>query len=100
VDNLNPSIKYDFIMDAVGKLKTSKLKNACKKALAPNGKYASIDDEKLILDSKQLDKITLFIDNGRIKPVIDKSYSFENIREAHRYVEKGHKKGGVVIKVI
>jgi NADPH:quinone reductase-like Zn-dependent oxidoreductase len=76
------------------------LKEACKKALAPKGKYVSIDDDKLLLDSKRLDKIKMIIEAGRIKLIIDKCFPFEEIVEAHRYVEKGHKKGGVVIKVL
>jgi NADPH:quinone reductase-like Zn-dependent oxidoreductase len=99
-DSLAPGVTYDFILDAVGKRKTSKLKDACKKALAPGGKYVSIDDSKLLLDSSRLDFIRELIEAGRIKPIIDKCYSFDDIVEAHRYVERGHKKGGVVIKVI
>ncbi|WP_373551170.1 NAD(P)-dependent alcohol dehydrogenase [Haliscomenobacter sp.] len=99
VDTLDPNVQYDFILDAVGKMKTSKLKKACKKALAPKGKYVSIDDEKLMLDSKRLDSIKEVIEAGHIKPIIDKCYSFEDIVEAHRYVEKGHKKGGVAILI-
>jgi len=99
VNILDPGVEYDFILDAVGKLKTSKLKEACKKALSPKGKYFSIDDGKLLLDSKRLDLIKECIEAGSIKPFIDKCYLFEDIVEAHRYVEKGHKKGGVVIKI-
>jgi NADPH:quinone reductase-like Zn-dependent oxidoreductase len=97
---LNPEEKYNFILDAVGKIKTSKLKDACKKSLAPGGKYVSIDDGSLKLDSKRLALIKELVEAGHIKPVIDRCYPFEEIVEAHRYVGMGHKKGGVAIKVI
>jgi NADPH:quinone reductase-like Zn-dependent oxidoreductase len=99
VDSLNPGEKFDFILDAVGKNKSSKLKEACKKALAQGGKYASIDDGKLMLDSKRLALIKTLIEAGHIKPVIDRTYPLEQIVEAHSYVGKGHKKGGVVITI-
>jgi NADPH:quinone reductase-like Zn-dependent oxidoreductase len=98
-NTLNSGAQYDFILDAVGKMKTSKLKDACKIALAPGGKYVSIDDGKLMLDSKRLAMIKELVEAGHIKPVIDRIYPLEQIVEAHRYVGKGHKKGGVVIKV-
>ena len=37
---------------------------------------------------------------GKIKPVIDKSYSFEQIANAHQYINTGHKKGNVVLEVV
>lgn len=37
--------------------------------------------------------------SGYIKPVIDKTYTLDNIVEAHKYVDNGHKRGNVVIKV-
>ncbi|MCJ7447163.1 MAG: NAD(P)-dependent alcohol dehydrogenase [Bacteroidales bacterium] len=98
-DSINLIEQYDFILDAVGKIKTSKLKEACKKALTLNGKYVSIDDGKLILDSKRLDLIKELVETGHIKPVIDRTYSLEQIVEAHEYVGKGHKKGGVAITI-
>jgi len=98
-DSLNPGEKFDFILDAVGKNKTSKLKKACKRSLVPGGKYVSIDDGALMLDSKRLALIKNLVEAGHIKPVIDTTYPLEQIVEAHRYVGKGHKKGGVAITV-
>jgi NADPH:quinone reductase-like Zn-dependent oxidoreductase len=99
-DTLGPDVQYDFILDAVGKMKTSKLKVACKKALAPGGKYVSIDDGRLMLDSKRLDLIRELVEAGHIKPIIDRYFRFEEIADAHSYVGQGHKIGGVVIKVV
>jgi len=91
--------EYDLVIDTVGKRKTSELKKACAQALRANGKYVSIDDDALLLSSDRLNRITELIELGVIKPVNDRVYPFEQMIEAHRYVEMGHKTGNVAITV-
>ena len=83
--------KYDLIFDAVSKSS----KSACQNILAPNGAYIETSgpdpgvEELLFL--KEL------VEAGKLKTVIDRSYSFKEIVEAHRYVDKGHKIGNVIV---
>jgi NADPH:quinone reductase-like Zn-dependent oxidoreductase len=46
---------------------------------------------------EELREIVALAKTGEFKPVIDKRYPFDQIVEAHRYVDGGHKKGSVVI---
>jgi len=89
--------QYDFIFDAVGNLSKSK----CKGVLAPGGIFSSIMKGGGSKKQRAQDLVTLkeLIEAGKIKPVIDRKFRLEEIVEAHRYVEKGHKKGNVVITV-
>ena len=98
-DSLNKGEFYDFILDAAGKKKKSKLKMQCRNAIAPNGKYISVDDGIPKLSSESLVVLKDLIDRGYLKAVIDRCYPMEQIVEAHRYVDRGHKKGNVVITV-
>ena len=87
---------YDVVFDAVGKLDPSHGKKALKKAGAYlNVLTASGSGEK----SEDLLFIKELAETGKIRPVVDRRYPLEQIVEAHRYVDKGHKRGNVVIAV-
>jgi NADPH:quinone reductase-like Zn-dependent oxidoreductase len=91
---------YDLILVSVGKRKTSKLKEACQLSLSKKGKYVSIDDSSLVCSSERLSRIKELVEAKIITPINDRSYPFEQIIDAHKYVELGHKKGNVAISVV
>lgn len=114
--------QYDIIFDAVGKIKYSKVKNS----LTKEGRFleagiglnilghvlitALFGKKKALIATtglrppaertKDLRLLKSLLEEDRIKPVIDKTYTFSNIAEAHRYVDLGHKKGNVVIRMV
>jgi NADPH:quinone reductase-like Zn-dependent oxidoreductase len=92
---------YDVIFDAVpsGLLNRKGLKSKCKKALTSNGKYISVDDGRPKFSIEGLVLLNELLETGKIKPVVDKCYPLEQIVEAHRYVDLGHKKGNVAVTV-
>lgn len=120
-DFTKTGLTYDIIFDAVGKSSFSR----CKGSLTKNGLYlttmpgredflqmlwTSIAARKKVkgyatglrsAQKKTKDLIFLkeLIEAGKIRAVIDRRYNLDEIVEAHRYVEKGHKKGNVVIIV-
>ena len=98
-DSINSLELYDFIFDAVGRRKSSELKVRCRKSLTQGGKYVSVDGGMPWPRAEYLVRLRRIIDEGRFKAVIDRCYPLEEIVEAHRYVDKGHKKGNVVITV-
>jgi NADPH:quinone reductase-like Zn-dependent oxidoreductase len=87
---------YDVVFDAVGKL----LPARGKKALKPGGVYINVHADSDGCDKlENLLVLNELVEAGKIKAVIDRCYPLEQIIEAHRYVEKGHKKGNVAITV-
>jgi len=110
---------YDVIFDAVGKSSYAR----CKGSLKQGGIYlTTVLTPTILLQMAWTSKIgskkaaiaftglrppndiandLLFlkglVEEGAITPVIDRRYPLEQIAEAHRYVDKGHKKGNVVI---
>lgn len=87
--------RYDIIFDTVAKFPRAQYS----KVLAPNGTYVSM----VKLDSKEnMDNLVFIkdlVEAGKLKVVIDRCYPLEDMVEAHRYVDAGHKKGNVVITV-
>jgi NADPH:quinone reductase-like Zn-dependent oxidoreductase len=107
---------YDLIFDTIGKGSIS----GTIKSLKPTGKYihavttpaTEIKIRLRLLNSKkkliggtftpnveQIDFLKKLVEEGSIKPIIDKIYPFDQIVEAHSYVDMGHKKGNVVITI-
>jgi NADPH:quinone reductase-like Zn-dependent oxidoreductase len=87
--------KYDIVFDAVAKLPRSHRKLALKE----NGMFDSVHSSTTPIKSKDLDFIKELVEKGKLRPAIDRTYPWEKIVEAHRYVDSGHKKGNVVVTV-
>jgi len=107
---------YDIIFDTVGKssfsgcvrsLNKKGIYLMCKPRLsqmirAPWTSMTSSKKAKFGVSNENAENIIFLkelIEAGKIKAVIDKRYPLEQMAEAHRYVDKGHKKGNVVITV-
>ncbi|HSP46721.1 MAG TPA: NAD(P)-dependent alcohol dehydrogenase [Clostridiaceae bacterium] len=106
---------YDVIFDTKGKVSYSRVRGS----LSGNGRYLSANPRisdllSRIAGSKQrsriilepspqtaadLESLKILIEEGKVRTVIDRRYPLEQVPEAHRYVDKGHKKGNVVIIV-
>jgi NADPH:quinone reductase-like Zn-dependent oxidoreductase len=86
---------YDVIVDTVGKLSPAQ----GKQSLNPAGRYISVHKETSREKVDYLILLKELIEAGKITAVIDRRYPFDQIPEAHRYVDAGHKKGNVVITI-
>jgi len=91
--------RYDLIFDAVGKRKSAKAMLNARAALASGGVSMSVDDA--FPRSKRSDLLMLkeLAESGAFRPVIDRRYTLDEIVEAHRYVDLGHKKGNVIVTI-
>jgi NADPH:quinone reductase-like Zn-dependent oxidoreductase len=91
--------RYDLIFDAVGKSKSAAPLRLCSRALAPGGAWVSVDDGTPKLRREDLVLLGELATKGEIRPVIDRIYALDEIVDAHRYVDNGHKRGNVAITV-
>jgi NADPH:quinone reductase-like Zn-dependent oxidoreductase len=91
--------RYDRIFVAVGNRVHPPSRADCATALAVGGAYVAVDEGRPKLRTEDLLLLRQLAETGELRPVIDRCYPLEQMAEAHRYVEAGHKKGNVIVTV-
>jgi NADPH:quinone reductase-like Zn-dependent oxidoreductase len=86
---------YDLVLDAVGKVSS----RGCRPILAEDGSFVSVRSALPAGRSEDLRTLRDLLAGGMVRSVIDRRYTLPEIRDAHRYVDEGHKRGNVVIVV-
>jgi NADPH:quinone reductase-like Zn-dependent oxidoreductase len=89
---------YDRIFVAVGNRVHPPSRADCGTALAHDGAYVSVDERRPKHHTEDLLLLRQLAETG-LRPVIDRCYPPEQMAEAHRYVEAGHKKENVIVTV-
>lgn len=88
--------KFDIVFDAVGKISKKDVKHL----INDSGQYITVNSLDVAKGtSSNLEEIANMYDNGMITANIDKIFDLDDIIEANRYVDSGHKKGNVVIRI-
>lgn len=107
---------YDVIFDTVNVVSIARsMKSLAKKGIMISsaagmsdmirGLFVSMTSSKKVItgvikhSKADIVFIKELVESGKYKPVLDRTYSLEQIAEAHAYVEKGHKKGNVVVEM-
>jgi NADPH:quinone reductase-like Zn-dependent oxidoreductase len=90
---------YEVIFDAAGKRKSAAALRQARRTLTPGGICMSVDDGTPKLAARDLTLLKELAETKAIRPVIDRCYRLEQMAEAHRHVDGGHKKGIVVVTV-
>lgn len=115
-DFTDNGMSYDIIVDTAGTAPFSRIKNSLKEGgrllLVLGGlpdmlqiPWVLMTSNKKIIAgpanerAEDLQFLAKLAELGKFKPVIDRQYPFEQIAEAHSYVDTGRKKGNVVIKL-
>jgi NADPH:quinone reductase-like Zn-dependent oxidoreductase len=98
-DFVDRAERYDLVFDAVGKKKSASALRRCRQALTHGGACVSVDDGRPKLRREDLVLLGDLATTGEIRPVIDRTDALEDIVDAHRYVDLGHKRGNVIISV-
>jgi NADPH:quinone reductase-like Zn-dependent oxidoreductase len=91
--------RYDVIFDAVGRRKSAQAMANSAAVLAPTGRAMSVDDQFPRSTKADLMHLKELAETGAYRAVIDRTYPLEEIVEAHRYVDQGHKKGNVIVRI-
>lgn len=86
---------FDLVFDAVGKTGQRNVSHSMKS----DSKFISVRKGTAKFEKRNFEYIGTLLENGNIRPVIDREFPIREVAEGHSYVEKEHKKGNVILIV-